>query len=192
SVALYLLGSGREFELSLGWAALALFAAAATTVSFLALMQKILELCWRRSWSFKKTTLSMLSMCLLASLLFLGPLWFLNDGWFLFTRGAPMPSGNMTHAMARYFAFSNFIDVIVAFGFFAAALLLLAHRATWPHLKRSVIALRLAGVSLKNGWLLGTGITLLAVATGWLPVLIREFVAKPEIIKDVEDFFKNL
>jgi hypothetical protein len=130
-------------------------------------------------------------MCVLASFLFWGPLWFATAGMTLRTpRGASL-TVKMTSAIARYLAYSNVVDIVVAYGFVAIALLMLAHCVVWPRLKRPIIALRLAGISFNRKWLWGVGITMLALATGWLPALVHEFIANPQSA-DFERLFRSL
>lgn len=185
-LGLHLLTGVTGAQLPWGWAVLIALAATTTTVLFLATMRRTLERC--ESWPFKKSMIALLSICVIASLLFLGPLWF---GLESRTLPALKVAGNATPGIALYLAFSNTVDVLAAYGFVATALLMLVHRIVWPQLKKPVTALRLAGVSLNRNWLWGIGITLLLSATGWLPALVNEFASNPEIVKDIEDFFKS-
>jgi hypothetical protein len=162
-----------------------------TAVLFFQGMKWIFEHCWYDRWALRKSLLVMLAMCALASLLFWGPLWFVDDGWTLRPPAhAQLASANTRSAIARYLSYSNAVDAIQVYVFVAAAVLLLAHRWAWPHLRRAMIALRLAGVSLSRKRLFCVGIVLLLLATGWFPGLLREAWQRPEIIEHLEKLLR--
>jgi hypothetical protein len=176
--------------LSWYWIILVPSAGIASAMLFLALMQYILGRCWIRPFPFRKALLALLSMLLLASFLFLGPLWFAGDGWTLHT---PMPEAlNTPSSIARYLAYCNGLDVIVAYGFFAAGLLLLVHTLVWSRLRRAIIAMRLAGVGFNRAVLCALGIGLVLMGSGQIRNLFNAFMSHPQIYEDIKNFFKSL
>lgn len=182
------------FALSRVWIVLVPVAGVASAVLFLAALQYIVgHKCWRGLWPFRKAMLALFSMLLLASFLFFGPLWFVSDGWALRTpTPAQIAARNTTSSIARYLAYCNGVDVVAAYGFLAVALLLLAHTLVWPHVRRPIIALRLAGIGFNGKVLCGCGIGFLLLAAGRLGDLFNAFMAHPQIYEDVEKFLKNL
>lgn len=182
------------FALSRVWLVFVPVAGVASAVLFLAAMQYIvLQKCWLGSWPFRKEMLALFSVLLLASFLFFGPLWFVSDGWALHTpTPAQMAARNTPSSIARYLAYSNGLDVVAAYGILAAALLLLAHTVVWPHVRRPIIAMRLAGIGFNSKVLCGFGVGFLLLATGRLGDIFNAFVEHPEMVKGMVKFLKDL
>jgi hypothetical protein len=181
------------FALSWVWIVLVPCAGIASAVLFLAATHYIVRKCWLGPLSFRKAMLALLSMLLLASFLFLGPLWFVSDGWTLSTpEHAQIATQNTPSSIARYLAYCNGLNVIVAYGFLVATVLLLAHTLVWPRLRRAIIAMRLAGIGFSRSVLCGFGIGFFLLATGRFGDWLDAFVSNPQIFEDIENLFKVL
>jgi len=167
--------------LKFSWIYIGLISAggAVTGASFLVTMRWILKYRYVRSWSFRKQALALISMVFLASLLFFGPLYFVSDG----RGGLPMRKNawfavqNTSSSIARFLAYCNGIDILVAYGLLVVVLLLLGHRLVWPRLRTGIIALRLAGMGFNRGVLWGLGAAFLMLASGRFWDFVNAFMA---------------
>jgi len=129
-----------------------------------------------RSTSFRQIMLGAIAMGAIASFLFLGPLWLVDDGCAFPPQSRQLAHPTMISSIARFIAYFNTVDVVAAYSFFAIALLLLVHRAIWPHLRKPVTVVRLAGIMLTRTRLYSIGIVLILLATGKAYEWAMEFV----------------
>jgi hypothetical protein len=126
-------------------------------------------LSWRQPrlrLSFRHDLRMMLSACAASSFVFLVSLRFIRDGWRL---RPPTPSQlavpDLHSSIARYLAYSSAAYVVVSWGVFAVAFVLLLNGAVWPYIRRVISWAHKEGLPINRKAFVSAGLILLSLST---------------------------